>query len=137
MLTETGHLFHIDFGHFLGNFKSKFGIKRERSKFVFTDAMLHVMGGRGSDGFETFTNYCTRAYNLVRKNGWRIITLFQLMISAGIPELSTHEDINYLVDQLALHLTEIEANNLFKKQINSALNNTFRKFDALIHDAKH
>ena len=59
------------------------------------------------------------------------------MISAGIPELSTHEDINYLVDQLALHLTEIEANNLFKKQINQALNNTFRKFDALIHDAKH
>lgn len=28
MLTRVGHLFHIDFGHFLGNFKSKFGIKR-------------------------------------------------------------------------------------------------------------
>jgi hypothetical protein len=28
MVTKSGHLFHIDFGHFLGNFKSKFGIKR-------------------------------------------------------------------------------------------------------------
>lgn len=28
MMTKSGHLFHIDFGHFLGNFKSKFGIKR-------------------------------------------------------------------------------------------------------------
>ena len=28
MLTKTGHLFHIDFGHFLGNFKEKFGMKR-------------------------------------------------------------------------------------------------------------
>jgi phosphatidylinositol-4,5-bisphosphate 3-kinase len=28
MLAKTGHLFHIDFGHFLGNFKEKFGMKR-------------------------------------------------------------------------------------------------------------
>jgi len=25
MLTKSGKLFHIDFGHFLGNFKTKFG----------------------------------------------------------------------------------------------------------------
>ena len=29
MMTKKGHLFHIDFGHFLGNFKEKFGVKRE------------------------------------------------------------------------------------------------------------
>jgi phosphatidylinositol-4,5-bisphosphate 3-kinase len=28
MLKRTGELFHIDFGHFLGNFKWKYGIKR-------------------------------------------------------------------------------------------------------------
>jgi phosphatidylinositol-4,5-bisphosphate 3-kinase len=37
MLTKMGHLFHIDFGHFLGNFKTKFGVKRERAPFVFTE----------------------------------------------------------------------------------------------------
>lgn len=40
MITDTGHLFHIDFGHFLGNFKSKFGIKRERTKFVLTEEVF-------------------------------------------------------------------------------------------------
>jgi phosphatidylinositol-4,5-bisphosphate 3-kinase len=35
-LSRSGELFHIDFGHFLGNWKSKFGIKRERVKFILT-----------------------------------------------------------------------------------------------------
>jgi phosphatidylinositol-4,5-bisphosphate 3-kinase len=34
MLTKSGHLFHIDFGHFLGNFKSKFGINRGKAVLI-------------------------------------------------------------------------------------------------------
>lgn len=36
---NDGNLFHIDFGHFLGNIKKKYGIKRERDPFVFTKEM--------------------------------------------------------------------------------------------------
>lgn len=36
-------LFHIDFGHFLGNFKSKFGFKRERVPFVLTPHFQYVI----------------------------------------------------------------------------------------------
>jgi len=36
---NNGKLFHIDFGHFLGNIKKKYGIKRERDPFVFTKEM--------------------------------------------------------------------------------------------------
>ena len=48
MMQEDGHLFHIDFGHFLGNFKTKkiapgLKFKRERSPLVFTPQMLHVL----------------------------------------------------------------------------------------------
>lgn len=59
MLSNTGHIFHIDFGHFLGNFKWKWGIKRERTKFLFTLEMAFVMGGKDGKLFKKFEEYCT------------------------------------------------------------------------------
>ena len=51
MINDDGHIFHIDFGHFLGHFKKKFGINRERVPFVLTDDFLFVIsrGGEISD----------------------------------------------------------------------------------------
>ena len=43
MVSEDGQIFHIDFGHFLGHFKKKFGINRERVPFVLTDDFLVVI----------------------------------------------------------------------------------------------
>ncbi|KAJ0408464.1 hypothetical protein ATCC90586_008402 [Pythium insidiosum] len=43
MVRRSGHVFHIDFGHFLGHFKKKFGVRRERAKFVFTPAFAAVL----------------------------------------------------------------------------------------------
>ena len=54
MVQQNGRLFHIDFGHFLGNFKKKFGISRERAKFVFTPDFAYVLGGVGSEDFADF-----------------------------------------------------------------------------------
>lgn len=38
-------MFHIDFGHILGHFKSKFGYKRERVPFVLTSDFTYVING--------------------------------------------------------------------------------------------
>lgn len=43
MLKENGQLFHIDFGHFLGNWKEKFGIKRERVKFILVPDFEYII----------------------------------------------------------------------------------------------
>lgn len=43
MVNKEGRLFHIDFGHFLGHFKKKYGIKRERVPFVLTEDFIRVI----------------------------------------------------------------------------------------------
>ena len=42
-LRRNGQLFHIDFGHFLGNFKHKFGFKRERVPMVLSSEFVDVI----------------------------------------------------------------------------------------------
>jgi phosphatidylinositol-4,5-bisphosphate 3-kinase catalytic subunit alpha/beta/delta len=95
MMQEDGHLFHIDFGHFLGNFKQKkiAGIKidRERSPLVFTPQMLHVLNPTGDKlvgkEVDDFLEVCYATYSLLRERASEFITLFTLMVTAGLPEL--------------------------------------------------
>lgn len=56
----------------------------ERTAFVLTDEMAFAMGGKGSKGFNLFSQYCFEALNLIRREGNHIINLFVLMLSAGI-----------------------------------------------------
>ena len=58
MCKENGNFFHIDFGHFLGNYKSKFGVKREKAPFIFTPAMAHVLGGTDTAEYSSFEAQC-------------------------------------------------------------------------------
>uniref|UniRef100_A0A8D0BW54 phosphatidylinositol-4,5-bisphosphate 3-kinase n=1 Tax=Salvator merianae TaxID=96440 RepID=A0A8D0BW54_SALMN len=99
MIRENGQLFHIDFGHFLGNFKTKFGINRERVPFILTYDFVHVVQQgktNNSEKFERFRDYCERAYMILRSHGLLFLHLFALMKAAGLPELSCSKDIQYL-----------------------------------------
>ncbi|XP_066547128.1 phosphatidylinositol 4,5-bisphosphate 3-kinase catalytic subunit delta isoform [Amia ocellicauda] len=129
MIRETGQLFHIDFGHFLGNFKSKFGINRERVPFILTYDFVHVIQqGRtnNSEKFERFRDYCEQAYKILCRNGTLFVNLFALMRAAGLPELSSSKDIQYLKDSLALGKTEEEALKHFKVKFNEALRESWK-----------
>lgn len=43
-----------------------------------------------------FRQYCEEAYLILRKHGNLFITLFALMLTAGLPELTSVKDIQYL-----------------------------------------
>uniref|UniRef100_A0A8C2X2D9 phosphatidylinositol-4,5-bisphosphate 3-kinase n=1 Tax=Cyclopterus lumpus TaxID=8103 RepID=A0A8C2X2D9_CYCLU len=137
MIRETGQLFHIDFGHFLGNFKRKLGINRERVPFILTYDFVHVIQqGRtnNSEKFERFREYCERAYKILCRNATLFVNLFAMMKAAGLPELTSFKDIQYLKDSLALGKSEEEALKNFKVKFNEALRESWKtKVNWMMH----
>jgi len=99
MVKEDGHLFHIDFGHILGNFKKKYGFRRERVPFVFTPDWAYVMG---PSNYERFVDYCKRAHALLSQNCNLYINLFSMMLTSGMPEIQSKVDLLFLVETLGV-----------------------------------
>ncbi|XP_036389297.1 phosphatidylinositol 4,5-bisphosphate 3-kinase catalytic subunit gamma isoform [Megalops cyprinoides] len=121
MIMEQGNLFHIDFGHIMGNTKRFLGVNRERVPFVLTPDFLYVMGRVGKKSslyFHRFTHTCIQAYLALRCHSRLLVTLFSLMLLTGIPELSCAQDMVYLREALQEERSEEEAGNHFLQQIN-------------------
>jgi phosphatidylinositol-4,5-bisphosphate 3-kinase len=134
MVDRYGHLFHIDFGHFLGNFKVVAGIfNRDKAPFVLPPEFVVVMGGKDSLYFAKFIDLACKAYNIVRANANIFLNLFAMMLSTGIPELRSKADIEYLRDTLQLNLTDEEAAEYFKRLIYLSLNTKTTRLNFLIH----
>ncbi|XP_069485232.1 phosphatidylinositol 4,5-bisphosphate 3-kinase catalytic subunit gamma isoform [Ambystoma mexicanum] len=120
MITESGNLFHIDFGHILGNYKSFLGINKERVPFVLTPDFLYVMGISGkktSPHFHKFQEVCVKAYLALRHHTNLLIILFSMMLMTGMPQLTSKEDIEYIREALTVGKSEDEAKKHFLDQI--------------------
>lgn len=141
MVSEDGRIFHIDFGHFLGHFKKKFGINRERVPFVLTADFLHVIA-RGSDvrnggSFDSFRELCGEAYVSLRRHSNLLITLFTMMLRTGIPELRSLDDISYLKTSLQIGVSEERAREFFQAQFFEAYCGAWAtKVDWFFHNIK-
>jgi phosphatidylinositol-4,5-bisphosphate 3-kinase len=133
MVQQDGHYFHIDFGHFLGNWKEKYGVKREGDVFHFSPACAEAIGHEELPNFEQNTR---TALAILRENANLLITLFLLMVGTGIPELKTPQDIDWLKQHLYLKSTEAQANAALSKLIKDSMESTRTKLNNLVHNIK-
>lgn len=143
MVNEEGQIFHIDFGHFLGHYKKKFGINRERVPFVLPEDFIFVISNgkenpRKSAEFDRFQETCGKAYMALRKHANLLITLFTMMLPTGITELQNINDVEYLRKTLSVEKSEEEALQYFQNIFSEAHGGSWKtKLDWFFHASKH
>mmetsp|Transcript_21444 Transcript_21444/g.47816 ORF Transcript_21444/g.47816 Transcript_21444/m.47816 type:complete len:143 (+) Transcript_21444:1812-2240(+) len=137
MVKDNGCFFHIDFGHFLGNFKWKFGIKRENSEFFWSPNFEFLMEGKNSVYEKQFHEICHKTLKILRRNGWFLILTLLNGVIVGIPELNNRKDVEWVEDRLTLGQDDYATFDLFKDTMRTAKTDYIRRIDNFIHNVKH
>jgi len=132
MLKKNGELFHIDFGHFLGHFKYKMGIKRERAPFVFTNQFKTVLDSQGAPGYDEFKKIFWEAYKILRDHSDVLVTLLRMLICTDIPELK-EKDIEYLNQSLVLNYNTKDAEKFLDEKLKESIDSWSVPLNFFIH----
>eukprot|EP00347_Sterkiella_histriomuscorum_P020724 403336721 len=88
------------------------------------------------DKIQEIEKYCCEAFKILRQNSHTLINLLMLMVVSGIDQL-TEDGIMQMTQRLKLKVSDEEAENEFKKQIQMALGIHRRKITDYLHVGKH
>ena len=97
MITKEGYLFNIDFGYILG-----LDPKLLSPKFRLTNEMIDAMGGSNSKYFHTFKQYCTTAFNCLRKH----VDIFYILISQLTTIILQNTDKKYDLEYIKNYINK-------------------------------
>ncbi|PPQ98140.1 hypothetical protein CVT26_003184 [Gymnopilus dilepis] len=122
MIDGDGHIVHIDFGFLFDIDKAK-GVKFEPHSFKLNHEMVVLMGGRYSQGYQTFQSLTVKAFLAIRPYADQIIDTVRLMLDTGLPSFKGEPTIRRLRDRFALHLNERQAADFMMSIIRNAHEN--------------
>ncbi|XP_063678002.1 phosphatidylinositol 4,5-bisphosphate 3-kinase catalytic subunit beta isoform-like [Bolinopsis microptera] len=109
MLREDGRLVHVDFGHILGHTKQKFGVNREPSPVTFMKEWVDFIACNGDDEFKKFEQLFVKAYLALRKHAEEFLTLWHLILTAGLKEVNKASHLEHLTTAMCIGKTDDEA----------------------------
>ncbi|CAF0889442.1 unnamed protein product [Adineta steineri] len=134
MVKQSGHLFHIDFGKYLGD-TQKFGwFNRDRAPFVFTKQMLYAMsdGGTSNDALHRFVDLCCNAFCTIRQNSSLLLLLLSHLCSSNVSNLN-YDAVRFVYDRLSPSTNYADSITNFTGLIVDSLNSTWTTLNFLIH----
>jgi len=134
MVKYSGHMFHIDFGKYLGDAQTFVGFKRDRTPMLFTQDMCYVInrGKELNECFQEFVVMCCQALQILRENCALLLTLIGLMIDSGIPGLD-RSAISFVNNKLMMNLNDDQASEALTKIIKESLTKIFPTLNYAIH----
>lgn len=135
MLKQSGHLFHIDFGKFLGDAQMFGSFKRDRVPFVLTSDMVYVINGgdKNCSRFQRFVDLCCTAFNILRRNRNLFLNFFSLMSRSGIPGVSENA-VTYIQQALLPGKSDAQAAAIFTRMIEDSSRSVFTQFNFFMHN---
>ncbi|CAJ0609740.1 unnamed protein product [Cylicocyclus nassatus] len=134
LVTTAGHVFHIDFGKYMGDWQTAAGFRRDRVPFVFTYEMYFVINGGNQqrESYQTFIDYCCKAFNYLRRNYSILTNLLKIMACSDISGMNI-ESLNFVEKNLMLELSETDAVIQFTQLINHSLKSAFPRINFFFH----
>eukprot|EP01130_Rhizamoeba_saxonica_P002997 TRINITY_DN1305_c0_g1_i1.p1 TRINITY_DN1305_c0_g1~~TRINITY_DN1305_c0_g1_i1.p1 ORF type:complete len:741 (+),score=115.61 TRINITY_DN1305_c0_g1_i1:427-2649(+) len=134
MVTNTGVLFHIDFGFILGH-----DPKLLASYMRLTEGMLGVIGGEHSRHYQIFKDYCLQVYNCLRRHASLFVQLLLLIPDSRPPidiegVMFSREQIEDLVMQ---RFIPGQASSEAKEQLYTRIAASREGYVSSVHDMFH
>eukprot|EP00040_Diaphanoeca_grandis_P008590 m.45750 g.45750 ORF g.45750 m.45750 type:complete len:858 (+) comp20050_c0_seq1:187-2760(+) len=130
MLTEDGHLFHIDFGYILGR-----DPKPYPPPMKLTKEMIEGMGGQNGEEMKKFRSHCFNSYLIIRKHANLILNLFALMVDSSVHDIALDPDktVMKVQDKFRLDLSDEMAVKYFEELIDESVSAMFAQFVEKLH----
>ncbi|CAB3399260.1 unnamed protein product [Caenorhabditis bovis] len=134
LFTKNGHVFHIDFGKYMGDWQTAAGFRRDRVPFVFTSEMFYVINGgkTQTQNYQIFIDHCCKALNFLRQNRTKLTNLLRIMACSDISGINM-DSIAFVEKNLMLDLSETDATIQFTELIQNSLNNSFVRLNFVAH----
>jgi phosphatidylinositol 3-kinase len=135
VMQPDGHFFHLDFGYILGN-----DPKPWPAAMRITKPMIAAMGGLHHHNFQRFTLLACSTFSILRKSASLILNMLELMVDAGIADLSHRPTLGpdmvlrAVEEKFVLHLSEEDADEHLRNIVQKSANASAPLIYDKIHD---